>query len=72
MILTNDGRITERLLSSAYTDEKEYVVTTSVRSAAVSKKMEKGPCENETKKCGVKILNENTFAVTLTERNGIS
>mgnify|MGYP001563350645 CR=1 FL=1 len=70
MILTNDGRITERLLSSAYTDEKEYVVTTSnpLRDS-FKEKMEKGPIiENEqTKKCGVKILNENTFAVTLTE-----
>jgi len=70
MILTNDGRITDRLLSSAYTDEKEYVVTTRNQLRdSFKEKMEKGPIiENEqTKKCAVTILNENTFVVTLTE-----
>lgn len=70
MILTNDGRITERLLSSAYNDEKEYVVTTkNLLRDSFKDKMEKGPIiENEqTKKCNVTILNENTFTITLTE-----
>ncbi len=70
MILTNDGRITERLLSSAYNDEKEYVVTTkNLLRDSFKEKMEKGPIiENEQmKKCRVTILNENTFTVTLTE-----
>lgn len=70
MILTNDGRITERLLSSAYNDEKEYVVTTkNLLRDSFKEKMEKGPIiENEqTKKCNVTVLNENTFTVTLTE-----
>ena len=70
MILTNDGRITERLLSSAYNDEKEYVVTTkNTLRGSFKQKMEAGPkIENEqTKKCKVTILNERTFVVVLTE-----
>ena len=70
MILTNDGRITERLLSSAYNDEKEYVVTTkNTLRDSFKQKMEAGPkIENEqTKKCKVTILNERTFVVILTE-----
>ncbi len=70
LILTNDGRITERLLSGAYNDEKEYVVTTkNFLRDSFKDKMEKGPIiENEqTKKCNVTILNENTFTITLTE-----
>lgn len=70
MILTNDGRITERLLSSAYNDEKEYVVTTRTPLRGSFKlKMEAGPhIENEqTKPCRVTVLNENTFTVTITE-----
>lgn len=70
LILTNDGRITERLLSSAYNDEKEYVVATSnpLRDN-FREKMENGPViENEqTKKCKVTVLNERTFTVVLTE-----
>ncbi|MDO8620183.1 MAG: pseudouridine synthase [bacterium] len=70
MILTNDGRITDRLLSSAYADEKEYVVTTRTPlRGSFKQKMEAGPqIENEqTKPCKVTILNERTFVVTLTE-----
>lgn len=70
MILTNDGRITERLLSSDYTDEKEYVVTTkNLLRDSFKDKMEKGPIieHEQTKKCKVTVLNENTFTVTLTE-----
>ncbi len=70
MILTNDGRITDRLLSGAYTDEKEYVVTTTAPLREnFAKKMEAGPTiEGEkTKPCKVHLLNENTSTVTLTE-----
>ncbi len=70
MILTNDGRITERLLSSAYNDEKEYVVTTKNQlRGSFKQKMEAGPkTEGEqTKPCKVTILNERTFVVVLTE-----
>ena len=70
MILTNDGRITERLLSSTYNDEKEYVVTTrNPLRDNFKQKMEGGPnIENEqTKRCKVTILNERTFVVVITE-----
>lgn len=70
MILTNDGRITERLLSSTYNDEKEYVVTTrNPLRDNFKQKMEAGPnIENEqTKRCKVTILNERTFVVIITE-----
>lgn len=70
MILTNDGRITDRLLSSAYNDEKEYVVTTKTPlRSSFKQKMEAGPTiEGEkTKPCKVTILNENTFVVVITE-----
>jgi len=70
MILTNDGRITERLLSSAFPDEKEYVVATknSLRESFRTK-MEAGPTiEGEkTKHCKVTVLNEHTFVVVITE-----
>ncbi len=70
MILTSDGRITERLLSSSYNDEKEYVVTVKGNlRESFKQKMEAGPAiEGEkTKPCKVTILNENTFVVTITE-----
>ena len=66
MILTNDGRITERLSSSAYKHEKKYVVTTknNIRSS-FKERMEAGvKIENDqTRKCKVEVLDENTFEV---------
>lgn len=70
LILTNDGRVTEGLLSPKYEHEKEYVVTTKEKlRSSFKQKMEAGvQIENEmTKKCKVQIINENTFRVTLTE-----
>ncbi len=70
MILTNDGRITQRLLSSAYPDEKEYVVTTKNNlRGSLKEKMEAGPMieGEQTKPCKVTILNERAFVVTITE-----
>lgn len=70
IILTNDGRITERLLSPNFEHEKEYLVTTKepLRSS-FKEKMEAGvQIEDEkTKPCRVKILDENTFQIILTE-----
>ncbi|OGI95647.1 hypothetical protein A2917_02895 [Candidatus Nomurabacteria bacterium RIFCSPLOWO2_01_FULL_42_17] len=73
LILTNDGRITDQLLNPKYFHEKEYVVKTlnKLRSS-FKKNMETGvKIEGEkdyvTKKCKVKILNENTFRIILTE-----
>jgi len=70
LILTNDGRITEQLLSPKYFHEKEYVVKTSNKLRSNFKqKMETGVNIEgyQTKQCKVQIVNENTFRVILTE-----
>ncbi len=70
LILTNDGRITDQLLNPKYFHEKEYVVHTKEKLRSSFKaKMEAGVNIEGylTKPCKVKILNENTFRVTLTE-----
>lgn len=70
IILTNDGRITDRLLNPKYTHEKEYVVkTTENLRAGFAKRMEAGiDIEGyQTKPCTVKILGDRSFAITLTE-----
>jgi 23S rRNA pseudouridine2604 synthase len=70
IILTNDGRITERLLHPRFDHEKEYLVTTKepLRSS-FKKKMEAGvKIEHETTKpCTVHIVDNTTFRITLTE-----
>ncbi len=70
IILTNDGRITERLLGPKYFHEKEYIVTTKndLRSN-FKEKMEAGvQIEAEkTAPCKVQILDERKFKVILTE-----
>ncbi|OHB14473.1 MAG: hypothetical protein A2431_00410 [Candidatus Zambryskibacteria bacterium RIFOXYC1_FULL_39_10] len=70
IILTNDGRITERLLGPKYFHEKEYLVKTknNLRSNFIEK-MEAGVKidREKTDKCKVQILNEKTFRVILTE-----
>lgn len=70
IIVTNDGRITERLLHPRFEHEKEYLVSTkeNLRSSFKTK-MEAGVrIENETTKpCKVKLIDERTFRVTLTE-----
>ncbi|MDP2788731.1 MAG: pseudouridine synthase [bacterium] len=70
IILTNDGRITERLLGPAYEHTKVYVVkTTNPLRASFKKNMEAGvKIESEkTKPCKVDILSDHLFKVTLTE-----
>jgi 23S rRNA pseudouridine2604 synthase len=77
LILTNDGRITDQLLSPEYSHEKEYVVRTSNKlRSSFKQKMEAGvniegsPRQGggyKTKPCKVKIIDENTFRVILTE-----
>lgn len=70
VILTNDGRITDRLLSPRFEHEKEYLVTTKqpLRSSFKAK-MEAGVKieDGVTKPCKVNIVNDNTFRVILTE-----
>lgn len=70
IILTNDGRITDQLLNPKYFHEKEYLVKTKEKLRNNFKqKMEAGVNIEGylTKKCKVKIVNDNTFRVTLTE-----
>jgi 23S rRNA pseudouridine2604 synthase len=70
VILTNDGRITQKLLSSSYRHEREYVVVTKNKLRSSFKaKMEAGVKidDQQTKKCKVKIVDENKFRVIVTE-----
>src|SRR3989338_3288843 len=78
LIVTNDGRITDRLLNPKYIHEKEYVVKTSNKLRSNFKqKMEArvnieglprlGKAGYKTKKCKVQIINNFTFRITLTE-----
>ncbi|MDR3519742.1 MAG: pseudouridine synthase [Candidatus Pacebacteria bacterium] len=70
IILTNDGRITDQLLNPKYIHEKEYVVRTSNKlRSSFKQKMEAGVKIEDyvTKKCKVKIVDEFTFRVILTE-----
>jgi len=70
IILTNDGRITDRLLNPKYEHEKEYVVKTrtpiSERKLAI---MERGmDLEGiKTKPCKTKFLGEKSFSIILSE-----
>jgi 23S rRNA pseudouridine2604 synthase len=70
IILTNDGRITERLLGPTHKHEKEYLVKTkNTLRSSFKEKMEAGVKIDyeKTAPCKVKILNERAFKVILTE-----
>jgi 23S rRNA pseudouridine2604 synthase len=70
VILTNDGRITERLLSSEYGIEREYKVTVKGQLRPNFKsKMEAGVKieDRRTQAAKVKMLDEHTFRIVLTE-----
>jgi len=70
MILTNDGRITDKLLNPKYVHEKEYIVKTSNKLRSNFKqKMENGVNIEGyvTKKCKVQIVNDFTFKIILSE-----
>lgn len=70
IILTNDGRVTDRMLNPEYEHEKQYVVRTArpLRSS-FKEHMEAGVVIEgyRTKPCTVKIMGEKTFRITLTE-----
>ncbi|MDO8590667.1 MAG: pseudouridine synthase [bacterium] len=71
IILTNDGRITDRLLNPKYEHEKEYIVETEREIIDTFKeKLEKGiligPGEM-TKPAKVEILDEHSFSIVITE-----
>jgi 23S rRNA pseudouridine2604 synthase len=69
-ILTDDGRITDKLLNPEFEHEKEYVVTTKEELPAnFAAKMEKGVNIEGylTKPAVVKVLGPKKFTITLTE-----
>lgn len=70
IILTDDGRITERLLGPAYAHEKEYEVTClDDLPPNFKSKMERGVDIGDyiTAPCTVEIVGDKTFSITLTE-----
>ena len=70
IILTNDGRVTDRLLNPKYSHDKEYVVTTTNKiSPSFKNKMESGVNIGgyKTQKCSLSLLGEKTFKIILTE-----
>lgn len=75
LILTNDGRITGKLLDPEENHEKEYFVEVETRLPAdFEKRMEQGVTVDDgkgkrfrTKPCLVKILSDKKFSITLTE-----
>lgn len=70
MLLTNDGRITDRLLNPIYKHEKEYVVKVDRDyTPGFVRNMQNGILLDEemTKPSIIKKINENIFSITLTE-----
>jgi pseudouridine synthase len=70
IILTDDGRVTDKLLNPEYEHEKEYVVTTRESLPQNFKhRMEKGVNIEGymTKPCTVKIMGSKKFSITLIE-----
>ncbi len=71
IILTNDGRITDRMLNPKYKHEKEYIVKVSspidnhfIKRMADGIKLDDGYV---TKKCVVRKTSNNSFSIILTE-----
>ncbi len=70
IILTNDGRVTDRLLNPIYAHEKEYVVQVDRKyTPAFLKHMEQGVelSDGVTKPARVEKIDEDTFGIVLTE-----
>lgn len=70
IILTNDGRITDRLLNPIYNHEKEYIVEVDRKfTPGFLRNMQDGVDIGEaiTKPAKVKKIEENIFSITLTE-----
>ena len=70
IILTDDGRITDKLLNPEFEHEKEYIVSTK-ESLSPNFKERIEPGVNiegyKTKPCKVKILGDKQFSIVLTE-----
>ncbi len=70
IILTNDGRITDRLLNPIYVHEKEYLISVNKPINARFKfLMERGVNIEGyiTKPCKIEIIGKNSFKIILTE-----
>ncbi len=70
IILTNDGRITDRLLSPVHEHEKEYVVKTKlpIRESLKTKLEEGVNIEGyQTKPAKVELVNDHLFRIVITE-----
>lgn len=70
IILTNDGRITDRLLNPEYTHDKEYIVSTVQELPSFFQRiMENGMKIGDytTKPCKIKIMGPKMFSIVLTE-----
>lgn len=70
IILTDDGRVTERLLSPRFEHEKEYEVSVREKvSARALKLLERGVVieDFKTKPCKTERTGEHSFRITLTE-----
>lgn len=70
IILTNDGRITDRLLNPKYEHEKEYLVKTRVPVKPSNLTVMERGMELEgiqTKPCRTKQLSEFSFTITISE-----
>ncbi|MES2088254.1 MAG: pseudouridine synthase [Patescibacteria group bacterium] len=71
IILTNDGRITDRLLNPKYAHEKEYVVETERELTEMFiEKLEKGVDIGEAtpaKPVEVELLDDHHFSIVITE-----
>lgn len=70
IILTDDGRVTDRLLNPERDHEKEYIVTTVQKlRPSFASHMERGVDIGGyvTKKCTVRVLGDRRFSITLAE-----
>ena len=70
LILTDDARITDRLLSPVYVHEKEYRISTREDLPSYFKKRMEGGVDIEgytTKKCSVQLEGDKRFSIILTE-----
>ncbi len=70
IILTNDGRITDKLLNPEYFHEKEYSVKVNKPiSDGFLRKLADGIQigDYKTKKCAIRRIGKDSFAITLTE-----
>lgn len=70
IVLTNDGRITDRLLNPKHAHDKEYLVKVREHlrpsfKTHMEKSVDIGDCV--TKPAKVEVMNDHTFSITLTE-----